>query len=98
MEVTHKNTENGGFFIAEEDGKRMGYLSYEWANPAKFAILHTVVEEAFQGRGVAKALVNAAVTFARENGHVIMPLCPYAEKVFMRDSAYDDVNADKLKK
>ena len=98
MEITHKNTENGGFFIAEEDGKRMGHLSYEWANPTKFAILHTVVEEAFQGRGVAKALVNAAVDFARENGHVIMPLCPYAEKVFMRDSAYDDVNADKLKK
>ena len=98
MEITHKNSAETGFFLAEEDGKRMGYLSYEWANPNKFAILHTVVEEAFQGRGVAKALVNAAVAFARENGNVIMPLCPYAEKVFMRDSAYDDVNADKPKK
>ena len=98
MEIARKNTEEGGFFIAEEDGKRMGYLSFEWATPTKFAILHTVVEEAFQGRGVAKALVNAAVDFARENGYKIMPLCPYAEKVFMRDSSYDDVNADKLNK
>ena len=38
MEITHKNSEEAGFFIAEEDGKRMGYLSYEWANPTKFAI------------------------------------------------------------
>ena len=96
MEISHKNTEESGFFIAEEDGKRMGYLSYEWANPTKFAILHTVVEEAFQGRGVAKALVNASVAFARENGYKIMPLCPYAEKLFMRDSSYDDVKVPAL--
>lgn len=96
MEISHKNTENGGFFIAEEDGVRMGYLSYEWANPTKFAILHTVVEEAFQGRGVAKALVNAAVDFARVKSYKIMPLCPYAEKLFLRDSSYDDVKAPVL--
>ena len=91
MEISHKNTAESGFFIAEEDGKRMGYLSYEWANRTKFAILHTVVDKAFQGRGVAKALVNAAVAFARENGYKIMPLCPYAEKLFMQDYSYDDV-------
>lgn len=96
MEITHKNSEETGFFLAEEAGKRMGYLSYEWANPTKFAILHTVVEEEFQGRGVAKALVNAAVSFARENGYKIMPLCPYAEKLFLRDSSYDDVKVPAL--
>lgn len=96
MEITHKNTEGGGFFIAEEDGKRMGYLSYEWANSSKFAILHTVVEQEFQGQGVAKALVNAAVSFARENDYKIMPLCPYAEKLFLRDPSYDDVKAPVL--
>lgn len=96
MEITHKNGEETGCFLAEEDGKRMGFLSYEWANPTKFAILHTVVEEEFQGLGVAKALVNAAVAFARENSHKIIPLCPYAEKLFMRDSSYDDVKAPAL--
>jgi len=93
MEITQKNSSEGGFFLAEEDGKRMGYLSYEWASPSKFAIIHTVVEEAFQGRGVAKALLEAAVAFARGNGLTIMPVCPYAEKVFMRGSSYNDVKA-----
>lgn len=93
MEITHKNSDVTGFFLAEEAGKRMGDLSYEWASPAKFAIMHTVVEKAFQGRGVAKALLDAAVAFARENGYKIMPVCPYAEKVFRRDDSYDDVKA-----
>ena len=91
MDITHKNSGESGVFLADKAGKRMGYLSYEWASPTKFAILHTVVEEEFQGRGVAKALVNAAVAFARENGYKIMPLCPYAERLFKRDSSYDDV-------
>ena len=38
-----------------------------------------------------KALLNAAVAFARENGYRIRPVCPYAEKVFLRDSGYDDI-------
>ena len=94
MEITHKNNA-GGFFLAEEEGKRMGYLSYEWASDTEFAILHTVVEEAFQGKGIAKALLNAAVDFARANGYRIQPICPYAEKVFARDAIFDDVNANK---
>ena len=54
MEITHKNNSKDGFFIAEENGKRMGYISYEWMNESVFAIMHTVVEPAFQGKGIAK--------------------------------------------
>lgn len=95
MEITHENNAEGGFFLAKEDNKRMGFLSYEWASDTEFAILHTVVEEAFQGKGVARALLNSAVDFARENGFKIQPLCPYAQKVFGRDSSYDDINAGR---
>ncbi len=95
MEITHKNNPESGFFLAEEDGIRMGYLSYEWASDSVFAIMHTVVEEDFQGRGVAKALLDAAVAFAKENGYKVRPVCPYAEKVFLRDSGYDGINAEK---
>ena len=43
------------------------------------------------GRGVARALLDAAVAFARENGYKIRPVCPYAEKVLNRDSSFSDV-------
>ena len=91
MELSHKNSPEQGFFFAEEDGERMGYLSYEWADDTVFAIMHTMVEPSFQGRGVARALLDAAVAFARENGYKIRPVCPYAEKVLNRDSSFSDV-------
>jgi len=88
MDITHKTTPEGGIFLAEEDGQRTGYLSYEWADDTVFAIMHTVVDKAYQGRGIAKALLDAAVAFARENGYKVRPVCPYAEAVFNRDPSY----------
>ena len=85
MDITHKTSQEGGVFIAEEDGQRMGYLSYEWASDTVFAIMHTVVDKAYQGRGIARKLLDAAVAFARENGYKIRPVCPYAEAVFNRE-------------
>jgi len=91
MIITHHPDEEQGFFLAEEDGQRMGSLSYEWDSPTRFAILHTVVEKEYQGHGVAKALVNAAVDFAREKGYTIWPVCPYAENLLKRDASYEDI-------
>ena len=94
MEITYKNSKEDGFFLAEEDGKRMGYLSYEWADGSVFAIMHTVVDEAFQGRGVAKALLAAAVKYARENGFRIYAVCPYVVKQFEKPE-YNDVKDER---
>lgn len=88
MKIGHRTTPEGGIFIAEDGGQRMGYLSYEWADDTVFAIMHTVVDKAYQGRGIAKALLDAAVAFARENGYRIRPVCLYAEAVFNRDPSY----------
>ena len=91
MIITHHQDGEQGFFLAEENGKRMGYLSYEWDSPTRFAILHPVVEKAYQGHGGAQALVDAAVAFAREKGYTILPVCPYAENLFKRDTSYEDI-------
>ena len=94
MEITQKNNSRDGYFIAEENGKRMGYISYEWMNDSVFAIMHTVVEPAFQGRGIAKALLDAAVAYARENSLRIHAICSYVVRQFEKPE-YDDVNSRK---
>lgn len=94
MEITHKNNSRDGYFIAEENGKRMGYISYEWMNESVFAIMHTVVEPAFQGKGIAKALLDAAVAYARANGLKIHAVCSYVVRQFEK-TEYDDVNSRK---
>ncbi len=92
MEIKHTNNQENGIFEAFDNGKRIGYLSYEWESDSVFAIMHTVVDPEYRGQGIAKALLDAAVDFARENCHKIRPVCPYVEKMFARIK-FDDVKA-----
>ena len=52
---------------------------------------HTKVNPAFTGRGVGKALVMAAVAFARAQNIKIHPVCPFAEMLFKKDESSRDV-------
>lgn len=80
-----------GRFVIYEDGEEAGEMTYTWAGEDKFIIDHTGVEEKFGGKGLAKNLVLAGVNYARENSLKIIPLCPYAKKVFDKDDALNDV-------
>ena len=47
------------------------------------AITHTEVPPALEGRGIAAALIRAALAHARETGLKVRPLCSYA-RVYMQ--------------
>jgi predicted GNAT family acetyltransferase len=47
------------------------------------AIVHTEVAPSLQGRGIAGALVRAALDYAGKNGLKVRPLCSYA-RVYMQ--------------
>lgn len=49
------------------------------------------MDEAFGGKGYGKQLVMKAVEFARKQEVKIIPLCPFAAKVFARDLEIGDV-------
>lgn len=89
-EIKHTEGEKKGIFNLFYAAKPAGELVYTWAGEDKFIIEHTLVEEAFGGKGLGKKLVDAAVEFARENGKKIIPLCPFAKKV-MEKEGYEDV-------
>lgn len=93
MEIQQVNNENKGFFKAVEDGKQAGKMTYSWAGEVKFIIDHTEVDPAFNGRGVGKKMVMAAVNYARENNLKIIPLCPFAKSVFEKVEEIRDVLA-----
>jgi len=80
-----------GRFIIYENGEEAGEMTYTWAGENKFIIDHTGVEERFGGKGYGKQLVMKAVEFAREKEVKILPLCPYAKKVFDSDDGLNDV-------
>ena len=80
-----------GRFVIYEDDQFAGEMTYVWAGESRFIIDHTGVEDGYAGRGLGKQLVMKAVAYARSNGLKILPLCPFAEKVFDRENDIQDV-------
>lgn len=93
MEIIQENNEKNGVFKAIENGVEAGDMTYVWAGDKKIIIDHTGVQEAFNGQGVGKKMVLAAVEFARKNDLKIMPLCPFAKATFERNADIRDVLA-----
>ncbi len=93
MEIKQHDHETKGRFFIEYEGKEVAAVHYVYAGEKKMIIDHTEVSVAYEGRGLGKQLVTAAVTFARERGITIIPLCPFAKGVFDRVEAYRDVLA-----
>ncbi|WPO77593.1 GNAT family N-acetyltransferase [Flavobacterium sp. KACC 22761] len=91
MEIQQINDTRRGYFEAVEDGKEAGKMTYTWAGDSKFIIDHTEVSPDFNGKGVGKKLVMAAVEYARENNLKIIPLCPFAKSVFDKVEEIRDV-------
>jgi len=91
MEIQQTNDTKRGSFDAIEDVKEAGKMTYTWAGDSKFIIDHTEVSPDFNGKGVGKKLVLAAVDYARANNVKIIPLCPFAKSVFDKVEEIRDV-------
>lgn len=91
MEIQHFNSDKKGMFKAVEDDKEAGKMMYTWAGSDQFIINHTDVDPEFGGRGVGKQLLMKLVEYARENNIKVLPLCPFAKKMFEKDTEIQDV-------
>lgn len=84
------NEKNGNFNITSE-GRKIAIMTFVFAGPDKIIIDHTEVSPVFNGKGLGKKLVEKAVEIAREKKWTIIPLCPFAKKVFDKTSEFKDV-------
>jgi predicted GNAT family acetyltransferase len=87
LELTDKN----GFFHIDINGKTEAKMTFVFAGPHKIIIDHTEVNEGNNGKGFGKKMVAKAVEFAREKNIKIIPLCPFAKKVFDKTPEFRDV-------
>lgn len=62
------------------DGARAGLAEYRRTAGA-IHFTHTEVDEAYSGRGLARVLVEHALSAARDAGDAVLPHCPYVRKV-----------------
>ena len=91
LTIKHRENERTGLFEAWIDEVQVGELTYQRTTPERMIIDHTRVFEGFEGQGIARQLVMAAVDYARQNNRTIIPVCSYARKVLTRTDEYKDV-------
>lgn len=58
---------------------------------------HTVVPEAFEGKGVGSALAKTALGYAREHDLKVIPLCPFIAGYITKHPEWRDIVHDTYK-
>ena len=91
MDIQHTSTDTKGEFYIEKDGERIAEMTYSKAGSSRIIIGHTEVFEKGRGKGYGKRLVKHGVQFARENDLKVLPLCPYATAIIMKNEDLKDV-------
>ncbi|MFE3500298.1 GNAT family N-acetyltransferase [Kitasatospora sp. NPDC059160] len=72
------------------DGELAGFTEY-LDHDGQRVFYHTLVEEAFAGRGLAGQLVQEALTDVRAAGKRIVPICPYVAKFLTKHHEFADL-------
>ena len=91
MKIKRQEHGKKGAFFIEEDGEWIAEVTYTREGLRKIVIEHTAVAKHLRGKGVAKAMVDAAVKFARGKNLLIKPVCSFAKKVLESSEEYEDV-------
>jgi uncharacterized protein len=73
------------------DGETVGFTQYHRRTAGAISFVHTEVEPAHEGEGLAALLVTAALDAARAEGVAVLPFCPYVRGFIDRHREYLDL-------
>lgn len=59
----------------------------------KYALIHTEVPEALEGKGIASILVLKVLNFIEAEGRKIIPLCPYVKSYLKKHPEWERIVA-----
>ena len=91
METIKKDVNR--FYIGESPDTATAEITFFSSAEGVITIDHTYVSVMLRGQGIGLRLVNRVVTYAREEGLRIVPLCSFAREVLTGSDRYADVLA-----
>jgi uncharacterized protein len=77
-------------FEATVDGELAGSLVYR-SKGDLLALIHTEVDDRFEGHGLGGRLARFALDQAREQGLAVLPFCPFVNDWIKRHREYVDL-------
>lgn len=72
------------------DGRLAGFLRYG-LRPGAIELVHTEINDEFEGRGLGSRLISFALDDARERGLAVLPICPFVDDYIQRHRQYVDL-------
>lgn len=78
-DITVSRNDDASRYEIHSDGTLAGFTEFE-RRPGEFRFLHTEVDHAFQGRGLAQRLAAEALADAVRTGDAIGAYCPFIAK------------------
>jgi len=69
-------------------GELAGFLTYK-RRGEQISLIHTEVEPAFQGKGLATHLARFSLNDARTRGVAVLPFCPYVNSWIRKHPEYE---------
>ena len=91
FDIQMKEDDTKGSYFILVDGKKEAEMFYTRTGPDRIIINHTEVKPALKGQRAGEAMVRKAVDDAREKGFSIIPLCQFANAVFLKNTELRDV-------
>jgi predicted GNAT family acetyltransferase len=92
-DITVSNVATEGRFEIAVDGKLAGLAEYVEETGHR-TFVHTEIDDAFAGQGLAGTLVRQALDATRADGLRIRATCPYVRKFLSKNPDWNDIVDD----
>ena len=89
-QITVVDNADGERYEIQSDGELAGFLQYR-LKPGLIELVHTEIDEEFEGRGLGSHLISFALGDARERGLAVLPFCPFVNDYIQRHRQYVDL-------
>ncbi len=89
-QISVQDAPERGRFEIVVDGVTAGFTEYS-DDAGLRTFPHTLVDDAFQGRGLASRLIRAALDATRAAGLQVLPVCPAVQRYIAKHPDYLDL-------
>jgi hypothetical protein len=72
------------------DGELAGFVTYR-LKAGSIELVHTEIDEEFEGHGLGSQLIVFALNDARERGLAVLPFCPFVNDYIQRHRQYAEL-------
>jgi predicted GNAT family acetyltransferase len=87
VQVTIADNTDGRRYEIRVDGELAGFLTYR-LHAELIELVHTEIDEEFEGRGLGSQLISFALADARKRRLAVLPFCPFVNDYIQRHRQY----------